>query len=466
MNTPPETASNGLSAYCGSATLKFVALALGGRFPDSMPDGSARQDIARRFDGRPAQAATATQIADPADDTDATEHKFTATLIAPAAAPATAGKAGETLTANWRLVKQSFAQATPDRVAAAEHFYARLFAASPAIRSLFPTSMTVQRERMFADLSRVIWSLDNEPECTDLLREIGREHRRYGVLEKHCDAFFAALRDTVEHGAGASWTEETAAAWQRALDYFATTLREAIGAAAETPAWWIAEIISHELRAPGVAVLRLRTDQPLSYEAGQYVPVQVARWSRTWRPYSVATAPRPGGPLELHVRAVPGGLVSNTLVHHSDVGDCVLVGAADGAMTLAESGLDLLCVAGGTGLAPIKAIIEQAIAADKTASKPRTITLFVGARQNFDLYDLEDLQLLEAAYPALRVIPVLSEQPGYQGLTGMLPDVVKEQGVRADTEAYICGPPGMVRHAAALLGASLPESRIHHDPLP
>lgn len=66
-------------------------------------------------------------------------------------------------------------------------------------------------------------------------------------------------------------------------------------------------------------------------------------------------------------------------------------------------------------LAPIKAIIEQAIAADKAASKPRAITLFVGARQHFDLYDLEDLQLVEAACAELRVIPVLSEQPATQG---------------------------------------------------
>jgi NAD(P)H-flavin reductase/hemoglobin-like flavoprotein len=430
-----------------------------------MPNGSARQDAGRRFAGRPAQAASATQIADPESATGAGEHKFTATQIVPAA-QALAGKAEVTFTPNWRLVKQSFAAATTDSVAAAEHFYARFFAANPGIRALFPTSMVVQRERMMAALSRVIWSLDNEPECTSLVHQIGRQHRRYGVLDKHCDAFFAALRDTVEHGAGTLWTAEMAAAWQRAVDFLSAAMREAIAAADATPAWWIAEIVGHELRAPGVAVLRLRTDEPLPYRAGQYVPVQVARWSRTWRPYSVATAPRPGGPLELHVRAVPGGLVSNALVHHSDVGECVLLGAAEGTMTLADPGRDLLCVAGGTGLAPIKAIIEQAIAADMTASQPRAITLFVGARQHFDLYDLEDLQLLESAHPALRVIPVLSEQPGYAGLTGMLPDVVKAQGVQADAEAYICGPPAMVRRAAALLAATLPESQIHHDPLP
>ncbi len=418
-----------------------------------------------RIAGRPERAAAATQTADPETGTDVRADSFTATQIGPHTALAAAGKAEETPTSNWRLVKQSFAQATFDGEAAAEHFYARLFAGNPGIRRLFPTSMAVQRERMFAALGRVIWSLDTE-ECTALLHQMGREHRRYGVLDKHRGAFFAALRDTIEHRAGSSWTAETSAAWQRAVDYFAATMRDGAATANDAPAWWIAEIISHELRSPGVAVLRLRTDESLPYQAGQYVQVQVARWSRTWRPYSIATAPRPGGPLELHVRAVPGGLVSNTLVHHSDVGDCVLLGAAEGTMTLAESGRDLLCVAGGTGLAPIKAIIEQAIATDQAASKPRAITLFVGARQHFDLYDLEDLQLLEAACPALRVVPVLSEQPGYAGLTGMLPEVVKAQGVASDTEAYICGPPDMVRQAAALLAASLPESQIHRDPLP
>jgi NAD(P)H-flavin reductase len=235
--------------------------------------------------------------------------------------------------------------------------------------------------------------------------------------------------------------------------------------AAQAPPWWIAEIVGHELRAPGVAVLKLAPTEPLPYEAGQYVPVQVTRWPRVWRPFSIANAPRPGGLLTLHVKAVPGGLVSNSLVHHCIVGDTVVLGAAAGNMTLAPGDRDLLCVAGGTGLAPIKAIIEQAIAAAHHGH-PQKITLFVGARQHFDLYDLADLQLLESAYPLLRVIPVLSDQPGYGGLTGMLPDVVHEHrsDVFASSEAYVCGPAQMVDRCTALLAASLPLSQIHNDP--
>jgi NAD(P)H-flavin reductase/hemoglobin-like flavoprotein len=346
-----------------------------------------------------------------------------------------------------------------------EYFYTRLFAVDPDIRTLFPMTMSVQRERMFAALARLVWSLDNQPGCAEILDKFGRDHRRFGVTERHYSAFFATLRDTAEHFIGSDWTPETAAAWGVMLDYVSSSMKAAAANDAQTsPRWWTAEIVSHELRSPGVAVLRLRPSQPLPYEAGQYIPVQVARWPRVWRPYSIATAPRPGGLIELHVRAVPAGLVSNTLVYHSDVGDCVLLGAADGTMTLADSDRDLLCVAGGTGLAPIKAIIEQALATPR-ADRLRKITLFVGARQHFDLYDLDDLQLLESACPSLRVIPVLSDEPGYSGLTGRLPDVVGGHGLFESTDAYVCGPPAMVSRTAALLAASVPQNQLHHDPL-
>ncbi len=365
---------------------------------------------------------------------------------------------------NPRPVMESFKRIISVGPVAMEYFYARLFTLSPRIRALFPTSMSAQRDRVFAALARLVWSLDDPPRRAELLSRLGREHRRFGVTDAHYAAFIATLRDTAEHFIGSDWTPETSAAWQGALDYVAEAMKAAAADDARTsPAWWVAEIVSHELRSPGVAVLRLRPSQPLPYEAGQYVPVQVTKWPRVWRPYSIATAPRPGGLIELHVKGVPGGMVSPTLVYDSAEGDCVLLGPADGSMTLAESDRDLLCVAGGTGLAPIKAIIEQAIA--HPAGRRRKITLFFGAKQHFDLYDLEDLQLLEAACSSLRVIPVLSEEPGYPGLTGMLADAVGGFGLFENTEAYVCGPAPMVTQATALLAASIPEAQLHQDPL-
>jgi NAD(P)H-flavin reductase/hemoglobin-like flavoprotein len=459
----------GLSAYELHARLNHVAIALGGRFADSGADSLVRPDSIRSEESLSAQV-TPPAVVSVADPVTGASHSGSADEMALCGTRTADGKTAETAPTvadvNSALVKQSFAQVISSGPAAAEYFYARLFTRTPGVRAMFPATMTAHRERMFAAFSRLIWTLDAEPEHSNLLAQLGRDHRRFGVLSKHYEPFLAAMRDTIEHCLGANWTAETSSAWRAALDSVAARMQAAAAAAQDSPAWWVAEIVSHELRSPGVAVVRLRTEQQLPYQAGQYVQVQVTRWPRTWRPYSVATAPRPHGLLELHVRAVPGGLVSNTLVHHSDVGDCVLLGAAEGAMTLTASDRDLLCLAGGTGLAPIKAIIEHAITAAKATRRARKITLFVGARQEFDLYDLEDLQLLEAACPSLRVIPVLSEQPGYTGLTGTLSDAVSVQGLCENTEAYVCGPAAMVRHTRAALAGYVPADRIRYDPLP
>jgi NAD(P)H-flavin reductase/hemoglobin-like flavoprotein len=380
-----------------------------------------------------------------------------------------------------RLVKETFAHLLSEGAAALEYFYARLFVANPEMRSLFPMSMTAQRESMFDALTQLVGRLDNKPGCAELLTLLGRDHRKFGVTSRYYPAFFAAFGDTAGHFIGAGWTPDVQDAWQRTLDYFSATMAEAAASdAKDAPPWWVAELVGRELRSPGVAVLTLRPGQPLGYRPGQYVPVQVTRWPRVWRPYSIANSPRPSGLIKLHVKAVPGGLVSNTLVYHTDIGDSVLLGAPRGDMTLSPGDRDLLCIAGGTGLAPIKAIVEHALAtlplrpvpvpartlAELPAPHPkRKITLFVGAQQHFDLYDLEDLRLLELACPQLRVIPVLSQEPGFRGRTGLLPDVVGAQGLFEHAEAYICGPAAMVRQAAAVLAGSIPASQIHHDPL-
>ena len=448
-----------------------MAIVLDGSIPDSGPDGLPGQATHVRFAGRRKRNSKA-PVSLPSDYF-AANVAINQMLAAPTFArnEVSAPSQNETIKPGAacgiepRLVKDSFQRIVSAGPAALEYFYARLFTVSPRTRSLFPMSMTTQRERVFATLARLIWSLDDPPLRTEILTRLGRDHRRFGVTEAHYAPFMATLRDTAEHFIGSEWTPETASAWQATLDYVARTMQAAAEEDARmSPAWWTAEIVSHEVRSPGVAVLRLRPSQPLPYQAGQYIPVQVTRWPRIWRPYSIAGAPRPGGLIELHVRAVPGGLVSNTLVHHSNVGDCVLLGAADGDMTLAESDRDLLCVAGGTGLAPIKAIIEQALA-QHLPGRPRKITLFFGAKQHFDLYDLEDLQLLESACSSLRVIPVLSDEPGYSGLVGTLPDVVGSLGLFENTEAYVCGPAAMVTRTAALLAASIPEGQLHHDPL-
>jgi NAD(P)H-flavin reductase/hemoglobin-like flavoprotein len=384
------------------------------------------------------------------------------------AAPPPAGTDSSVSAADFdtALIRESLDRLIASGPEVAEYFYRRLKAVSTEAAALFPPGLAAQRDQLLGTLARIRQSLEPESGLAEVLASLGRESRKFGVTARHYSAFAVAMQQTAREFHPAAWPPDAEAAWVSALRYMGAAMRTAAAAdAAISPPWWIAEITSHELRAPGVAVLKLAPTEPMPYLAGQYLWVQVTKWPRVWRKFSAATALRPGGLIELHVRAVPGGLVSNTLVHHSAAGDTLILGGAAGGMTLAGSDRDVLCVAGGTGLAPIKAIVEQAIS-EAAGGRARKITLFYGARQHFDLYDLPDLQLLESAYPALRVVPVLSDEPGGSGLTGLLPDVVHAHGssIFRDCEAYICGPPGMVGRTAALLAASIPAGQIHHDP--
>jgi NAD(P)H-flavin reductase/hemoglobin-like flavoprotein len=347
-----------------------------------------------------------------------------------------------------------------------EYFYAHLFVQHPQIRAIFPLEMIGLREHVFLALARLARSIDNTAALAAYAGQLGREHRKFGVQEKHYQAFFDALLATTAYFNGTSWTAQAKAAFSAALDHTAALMRQAADRdGAQQPPWWIGEIVRHDLRTPTLAVLRIRPDRPLRYRAGQHVSVQVARWPRVWREYSIAAAPRADGLLELHVRAVPGGLVSSALVHYGQAGDTVLLGPARGDLAApADPHRDLLCVAGGSGLAPIKAIIEEVIrAALARAGRRPGITLFFGARSAAELYDLPALQEMAAGYRQLTVIPVVSADPGYAGLTGMLPAVVRELASFAGQEIYLCGPEVMVRETRRLTARRSAAGSVHHD---
>lgn len=365
-----------------------------------------------------------------------------------------------------RLVRNLIAHLISDPDGVMEYFYARLFAANADMRGLFPNAMTQTRSAVFRMLARLIWGLEDQQATAQVLAGLAREHRKFGVKEKHYRPFFDALFGTAEHFAGASWTDEMAAAWRSALDYFAAVMGAAAAADAHAqPAWWTGEIVQHDRRTATVAVLTIRPDRPLSYAPGQYVDVQAPRWPRIWRSYSIANAPRKNGLIDLHVRAVPGGMVSTALVSHCATGDVVLLGPARGEMRVpAEPARDLVCVAGGTGLAPVKALTEAVVEAARHGRR-RAIALYVGVRRGRDLYDMRDLEALKLAYPSLTLIPVAEHELDFTGRVGRLPDVVWTHPSFRDCDVYIAGPAGMISATVRALSRRVPADRLHHDPL-
>jgi len=256
-----------------------------------------------------------------------------------------------------------------------------------------------------------------------------------------------SLLTTLEHFDD-EWTEELAASWTEAYGLIAEVMVGAADAAGDQPPWWAAEVIGHERRTVDVAVLHVRPQEPLQYLPGQAVSLECERRPRLWRWYSPANAPRPDGVLELHVKARDGGPVSSVLVRQAQVGDALRLGPPVGHLTLdPDSDRDLLLVAGGTGLAPMKALVDQ-IARYGPA---RRVDLFVGARTSDDFYDRADLRRLQQQHPWLTVTCAVSQEKGSSVEHGDIGDVVLRHGPWTSRDVYVSGNPPMVEDTVTRL---------------
>jgi len=167
------------------------------------------------------------------------------------------------------------------------------------------------------------------------------------------------------------------------------------------------------------------------------------------REYSMASLA--GAPLlEFHIRRVPGGRVSGHVHDRLRVGDAVTVrGPLGTAYHRADHQGPLIALAGGSGLAPIKAIVERALA----VHPDQRIDVYFGARDEADIYLEDHFAALARTHTNLRYVPVLSE-PGDASprRTGFLADAVAADFTALDgAKAYLAGPPIMVETCEAVL---------------
>jgi len=384
---------------------------------------------------------------------------------APPAAPGHIATAPPAVSAeDVALVRASLAVVSPHVAELAAHFYSILFARYPQVRDLFPAELDVQRERLVRALLRIVELVDDTGNLIAFCSRLGRGHRKFGTQSAHYPAVGECLLQALAHFAGPAWTPALAAAWHRAYTAAAEVMvRAAEEDARDRPAVWDAHIVGHVHRGHGIAEITVQPQLPYPFVAGQYVSIETPWAPRLWRQYSPAHAPRPSSELTFHVRAVPGGRVSNALVHHARPGDPVRLGPPEGDMVLRPTRQrDLLFVAGGTGLAPIRALIEEA--ARDGIGNAREVTLFIGARTADELYGLDDMLRMSQRYHWLRVRAAVSHER-IVGLEGTLPEVLAEFGPWYRHEAYLCGPPQMLGEAVqALRRHGVPPRHIHYDP--
>ena len=346
-------------------------------------------------------------------------------------------------------------------------FYSHLFLSHPEVRSMFPVQMSGQRDKLVNALGTVVSNVDNIDEIVPVLEQLGRDHRRFSAVTEHYTAVGASLLATLKRFLGPDWTPELAGTWSEAYGLIAKVMVSAAEQNEDvTPALWEAEVVHVERRSVEVAVFEVVPEQPFSYRAGQSIAVEIPQRPRLWRYFSPANAPHPSGRLQFHVQPIDGGLVSTSLVHRLSKGDVVKLGAAVGEqLTLPEDGPlpDLLLVAGGTGLAPLRAVIEQIDRKWETTGSAPLVHLFHGSRMPWNLY--ENRHLIELAHrPWFDYTPVVSEDRTYPGARGLVGDVAARAADWSHRTVLVCGSPRMVLHTVdQLQAAGVPATSIRRE---
>lgn len=358
-------------------------------------------------------------------------------------------------------------------------FYTHWFAIDTSARDLFPPDMAAQRQRFAHAVTYVLGELvaQRAQQPVEFLAQLGRDHRKYGVAQRHYDSMQNALYSAFRHHLSDRWTDRLAEAAHDAIALMIGLMRGA-AEAEKTPPFCDGTVIEHMRVTRDVSVVRLQLDQPLFYHPGQYVTVQVPQWPRRWRYLSPSIPADRGGGIEFHIRSVTGGMVSTAIVAETRPGDRWRLSNPHGGLHVDREGGDVLMVAGSTGLAPLRTLIMDLT---QWGDNPR-VHLFFGGRYPCDLYDLPTLWQIASQNPWLSVTPVSEfnvdppwarDYPDVQpprGLhvrqTGRLPEVVTRYGNWGDRQILICGGPQMVTATReALLAKGTPAERIAHDPL-
>jgi methane monooxygenase component C len=211
-----------------------------------------------------------------------------------------------------------------------------------------------------------------------------------------------------------------------------------------------------------IVVRTLEAQEPLRWAPGQYVRLRLAGVSRA---YSLANLSGPARELELFVRLLPEGRFSQALAAMSGPGAAVTVEGPFGGFGLRDDPREPVFVAGGTGLAPILAMLREL--EGRPVKTPATLVF--GANRTCDLFALGEIERLKVTWPTLQVrLAVIDVADGWTGERGTAAEALDRhlRAAGAGPRAYyVCGGPGMIAAARGVLaGFAVPPGDIHVEP--
>jgi CDP-4-dehydro-6-deoxyglucose reductase len=217
-----------------------------------------------------------------------------------------------------------------------------------------------------------------------------------------------------------------------------------------------------------IVEVAVRVGEPcfLQALAGQYVELKIAGVALP-RCYSFARPPacENAGEVSFFIRHVPGGEFTDWLFAEPRTGAAIGISGPYGNFYQRDGDGPMICVAGGSGLAPIRALIEDGA----QAGLQRDLHVYFGARTQADLYAMEEIEQLGSTWGGqFSLTAVLSAEPadsGWTGARGLVIEALAQFGAQASgAQAYLCGPPAMVDAALPVLAQlGIADSAIFYD---
>jgi len=230
-----------------------------------------------------------------------------------------------------------------------------------------------------------------------------------------------------------------------------------------------ARLLEKKMLTYDIAGLRIELIEPqtIDFMAGQYVQLESEDYKgrdSVMRAYSISSVPSDNKCIELMIRKVPDGICTTWVFDHLQEGRELNFSGPYGEFQLSDTDAPMICIAGGSGMAPIWSILMDMTERNNS----RKAVYFFGALSQKDLFLTDELAKLSKENESFTFIPSLSNEPedsGWKGETGLITDIVKRHFPDTSAhEAYLCGSPGMINACITVLTeGGMPEEKIFYD---
>lgn len=223
--------------------------------------------------------------------------------------------------------------------------------------------------------------------------------------------------------------------------------------------------LTHDIKQIRLEMIEPKT---MEFSAGQFIQLQIPEYELTdepvYRAYSIASSPSNNNYIELEIRLVPNGIATTYVFNYLKEGDEVIINGPYGDFFLRDTQREIIFIAGGSGMAPIRSILHKM----REEGNQRRARYFFGARAVKDLFLVEEMREIEKDLPNFKFIPALSSpdpDDNWEGESGLITDIVDKHMETGDnTEAYLCGSPGMIDACVKVLtNNGVPEDLIYFD---